>query len=53
MTDVAVIGFAQTPCVRHGQTTTNGVEMLVPVFHEVFASTGLSTSDIDFWCSGS
>jgi acetyl-CoA acetyltransferase len=53
MTDVAVIGFAQTPCVRHGETTTNGVEMLVPVFHEVLASTGLSTQDIDFWCSGS
>jgi acetyl-CoA acetyltransferase len=27
--------------------------MLVPVFHEVFASTGLTKNDIGFWCSGS
>ena len=36
--DVAVIGFAEAPCVRHGLTTTNGVEMLVPIFHEVLAT---------------
>jgi acetyl-CoA acetyltransferase len=53
MTDVAVIGFAQAPTVRHGATTTSGVEMLVPIFAEVFARTGLSRSDIGFWCSGS
>jgi acetyl-CoA acetyltransferase len=53
MTEVAVIGFAQTPCVRHGRTTTNGVEMLVPIFQEVMAATGLSKQDIGFWCSGS
>src|SRR5260370_27724375 len=34
-------------------TTTGGVEMLVPVFHEAFAATGLTKSDIGFWCSGS
>ena len=27
--------------------------MLVPIFAEVFAQTGLSKSDIEFWCSGS
>ncbi len=53
MPDVAVIGFAQSPNRRHGDTTTNGVEMLVPIFQEVFASTGLTKSDIGFWCSGS
>ncbi|HEX8628522.1 MAG TPA: thiolase domain-containing protein [Catenuloplanes sp.] len=53
MTDVAVIGFAQAPCVRRGGGTTNGVEMLVPIFQEVLAGTGLSRRDIDFWCSGS
>jgi acetyl-CoA acetyltransferase len=53
MTDVAVVGFAQAPCVRRGDTTTNGVEMLVPIFHEVQAATGLSKEDIGFWCSGS
>ena len=53
MTDVAVIGFAQSPVVRHGDTTTSGVEMLVPIFAEVLASTGLAKGDIGFWCSGS
>jgi acetyl-CoA acetyltransferase len=53
VTDVAVIGFAEAPCVRHGITTTNGVEMLVPIFREVLAATGLSKQDIGFWCSGS
>ena len=53
MTDVAVIGFAQSPVVRRGEATTNGVEMLVPIFAEVLASTGLARGDIGFWCSGS
>jgi acetyl-CoA acetyltransferase len=53
MTDVAVIGFAQAPNERHSPATTNGVEMLVPIFHEVFAATGLTKDDIGFWCSGS
>jgi acetyl-CoA acetyltransferase len=51
--DVAVVGFAQAPCLRHAETTTSGVEMLVPIFGEVLASTGLSKADIGFWCSGS
>ena len=53
MTDVAVIGFAQAPTLRHGEGTTSGVEMLVPVFAEVMRSTGLAKGDIGFWCSGS
>ena len=53
MPEIAVVGFAQSPCVRHGATTTNGVEMLVPIFHQVLAATGLSKRDIGFWCSGS
>src|SRR5215475_2948576 len=53
MRDVAVIGFAEAPNVRHRNGTTNGVEMLVPIFREVFGQTGLSRQDIDFWCSGS
>ncbi|GDY31612.1 thiolase domain-containing protein [Gandjariella thermophila] len=53
MTDVAVVGFAQAPHVRETEGTTNGVEMLVPVFQELFARTGLSKRDIGFWCSGS
>ncbi|SMD09431.1 thiolase domain-containing protein [Kibdelosporangium aridum] len=53
MRDVAVVGFAQAPAVRQTHGTTNGVEMLVPVFHEVLGNLGLSKSDIEFWCSGS
>ncbi|RSD08494.1 thiolase domain-containing protein [Amycolatopsis eburnea] len=53
MPDVAIAGFAQAPNVRETEGTTNGVEMLVPIFAEVFAQTGLSKQDIGFWCSGS
>src|ERR1700735_3362293 len=53
MTEVAVIGFAQSPVVRQGDSTTSGVEMLVPIFAEVLAATGLAKADIEFWCSGS
>jgi acetyl-CoA acetyltransferase len=53
VSDVAVIGFAQSPCVRHGDSTTSGVEMLVPIFAEVLGASGLAKEDIGFWCSGS
>jgi acetyl-CoA acetyltransferase len=53
MTDVAVVGFAQAPNERHSPATTNGVEMLVPIFQQVLQSTGLKKDDIGFWCSGS
>ncbi len=36
MREVAVIGFAEAPNVRRTDGTTNGVEMLVPIFREVF-----------------
>ena len=51
--DVAVIGFAEAPNVRRTHGTTNGVEMLVPIFRQVFDQTGLTRADIGFWCSGS
>lgn len=50
---VAVVGFAQAPNVRATDGTTNGVEMLVPLFREALDSTGLSKTDVGFWCSGS
>ena len=53
MRDVAVIGFAEAPNVRRTDATTNGVEMLVPIFRQVFDQTGLTRADICFWCSGS
>ena len=53
MTDAAVIGFAQSPCLRRSDGTTSGVEMLVPIFQQVLRDTGLARAGIDFWCSGS
>ena len=50
---VAVVGFAQSPCGVREDATTSGVEMLVPIFAEVFGATGLTKADIGFWCSGS
>ena len=44
-TDVAVVGFAQAPQVHRTSGTTNGVEMLVPVFRELFAASGLTRRD--------
>jgi len=51
--DVAVVGFAQSPVRVREDATTSGVEMLVPIFAEVFRACGLTKSDIGFWCSGS
>jgi acetyl-CoA acetyltransferase len=48
-----VAGFAQAPCRVRPDVTTSGVEMLVPIFAEVFRATGLTKADIGFWCSGS
>ncbi|MCL2535734.1 MAG: thiolase domain-containing protein, partial [Nocardiaceae bacterium] len=53
MTDIAVVGFAQAPHVRETTGTTNGVEMLVPCFQELYSTLGITKSDIGFWCSGS
>jgi acetyl-CoA acetyltransferase len=53
VTEVAVVGFAEAPSLRRTTGTTNGVEMLVPIFHEVLAQTGLARTEIGFWCSGS
>ncbi len=48
-----MVGFAQSPCRVRPDVTTSGVEMLVPIFAEVFRATGLTKADIGFWCSGS
>ncbi|WP_436535395.1 thiolase domain-containing protein [Actinoplanes sp. HUAS TT8] len=51
-TDVAVIGFAQAPCLPSAGTTS-GVETLVPVFRRALADARLDRREVDFWCSGS
>lgn len=51
--DVAVVGFAHARHTESTFGTTNGVEMLAPVFAECYRQTGLERTNIDFWCSGS
>ncbi|WP_333617738.1 lipid-transfer protein [Dietzia sp.] len=51
--EVAVVGFAHAAYVPETPGTTNGVEMLAPVFARCFEQTGLDRTGIDFWCSGS
>ena len=53
MSEVAVIGFAQSPVAVRDDATTSGVEMLVPTIAEAFGACGITKSDIGFWCSGS
>jgi acetyl-CoA acetyltransferase len=53
MTDIAVVGFAHAPHVRRTDGTTNGVEMLMPCFAQLYGELGLQQTDIGFWCSGS
>ncbi|MET9210454.1 MULTISPECIES: thiolase domain-containing protein [unclassified Nocardia] len=51
--EIAVVGFAHAPHVPETFGTTNGVEMLVPCFQQLYADLGITKSDIGFWCSGS
>src|SRR6185312_5568495 len=51
--NVAVVGFAHAPHVRRTDGTTNGVEMLIPCFAQLYEELGISRTDIGFWCSGS
>jgi acetyl-CoA acetyltransferase len=53
VTEVAVVGFAQSPCRVREDATTGGVEMLVPILAEALGAAGLTKADIGFWCSGS
>ncbi|MFF0546247.1 thiolase domain-containing protein [Nocardia thailandica] len=51
--EIAVVGFAHAPHVPETFGTTNGVEMLVPCFRQLYDDLGITKADIDFWCSGS
>lgn len=51
--EIAVVGFAHAPHVRRTDGTTNGVEMLMPCYAEIYEQLGITKSDIGFWCSGS
>lgn len=52
MRDVAVVGFAQRQMPRFDGSPTC-VELLVPVFKELYEQTGWTRKDVGFWCSGS
>jgi acetyl-CoA acetyltransferase len=52
VSEVAVIGFAQAPCLPSAGTTS-GVETLVPVFQQALNEARLDRRQVDFWCSGS
>ncbi|WP_343709980.1 thiolase domain-containing protein [Mycobacterium sp.] len=51
--EVAVVGFAHAPHVRRTDGTTNGVEMLMPCFAQLYDELQITKADIGFWCSGS
>jgi acetyl-CoA acetyltransferase len=50
--DVAVVGFAQRQMKEFDGSPTC-VELLVPIFAELYEQTGFTKGDIGFWCSGS
>lgn len=52
MRKVAVVGHAQRQ-MQDFDGSPQCVELLVPIFAELYEQTGLSKSDIGFWCSGS
>jgi acetyl-CoA acetyltransferase len=52
MRDVAIVGFAQRQMKEFDGSPTM-VELLVPLFADLYEQTGWTKSDIDFWCSGS
>lgn len=52
MRDVGIVGFSQRQMKEFDGSPTC-VELLVPIFADLFEQTGWTKSDIDFWCSGS
>lgn len=52
MRDVAVVGFAQRQ-MREFDGSPTMVELLVPIFGELWEQTGWTKNDVGFFCSGS
>ena len=50
-TDIAVVGWAQTPMVRH--TEQSEVQLLLEVITDALTPLGLTRADVDFTCLGS
>jgi acetyl-CoA acetyltransferase len=49
--DIAVVGWAQTPMVRHTDRTES--QLLLSVITDALAPLGLTRADVDFTCLGS
>jgi len=52
MRDVAVVSFAQSPCVPANRTD-DMAEIVLPVLRDGLAAVGLGRDDVDFFASGS
>src|SRR3981189_1050134 len=50
-TDIAVVGFAQTPSVRKARESE--VQLLVPIVTEALERAGLDRREVGFTCAGS
>jgi acetyl-CoA acetyltransferase len=50
-TDIAIVGYAQTPCVRDADPSE--VQLLVPTVSEAIEMAGIDRRDIGFTCAGS
>jgi acetyl-CoA acetyltransferase len=50
-TDIAIVGWAQTPMVRH--TDKSETQLLLQVITDALTPLGLTRADIDFTCLGS
>jgi acetyl-CoA acetyltransferase len=50
-TDIAVVGYAQTPSVRRARESE--VQLLVPIVTEALARAGLDRREVGFTCAGS
>jgi acetyl-CoA acetyltransferase len=50
--DVAVVAFAQSPCVAANRDD-DMADILLPVIREALRTAGVERSEVDFWSSGS
>src|SRR3546814_15414505 len=52
MRDVAVVSFAQSPCLAANRRD-DMADILLPVLREALQAAGVERSEVDFWSSGS
>ncbi|HCT76794.1 MAG TPA: lipid-transfer protein, partial [Micromonosporaceae bacterium] len=52
MRDVAVVSFAQSPCLASNRRD-DMAEILLPVIREALGAAGIGRDEVDFFASGS